>query len=165
MNYTKKRKIQEANMLLERRFLMTEVEKFDKAKPNENQWYTSQDPNSVKNPKGYRIYVKKFGQNPKDPITDTEFNTEEFKGYFIEYPTQQDADTKFNEFYNKLITKQTTPQQTNSTTTTTTLKPGTTPSVSGSTNNNAPTAEITRDELVASMANNLKAMGVGKNQA
>ena len=60
MNYTKKRKILEANMLLEQRFLMTEIEKFDKAKPNENQWYTAQDPNSVKNPKGFKIYVKKF---------------------------------------------------------------------------------------------------------
>ena len=127
MNYTKKRKIQEANMLLERRYLLTEVEKYDKAIPNENQWYTAQDPNSVKNPKGFRIFVKKFGQNPIDPIKDQEFV--EFKNYFVEYPTQQDADTKFNEFYNKLITKQTAPQQNDSTTTTTTLKPGTTPSV------------------------------------
>jgi len=161
MNYTKKRKILEANMLLEQRFLMTEIEKFDKAKPNENQWYTAQDPNSVKNPKGFKIYVKKFGQNPKDPSTDTEFT--EFKSYFIEYPTQQDADTKFNEFYTQLITKQTTPQQSGSTTTTTTLKPGTTPSVSGSTNNSGDgNNEFSRDELIGYMAKNLDQMGVGK---
>jgi hypothetical protein len=164
MNYTKKRKIQEANMLLERRFLMTEVEKFDKAKPNENQWYTAQDPNSVKNPKGYRIYVKKFGQNPIDPIKDQEFV--EFKNYFIEYANQQEADTKFNEFYTKLITKQTTPQQNNSTTTTTTLKPGTTPSISGATNSSdATSSEITRDELIGYMSKSLDTMGVGKKQA
>ena len=161
MNYTKKRKIQEANMLLERRYLLTEVEKYDKAIPNENQWYTAQDPNSVKNPKGFRIFVKKFGQNPIDPIKDQEFL--EFKNYFVEYPTQQDADTKFNEFYNKLITKQTAPQQNDSTTTTTTLKPGTTPSVSGTTNSSSSTSsELTRDELIGYMSKNLDTMGVGK---
>jgi PBSX family phage terminase large subunit len=132
-----------------------------KAKPNENQWYTAQDPSSVKNPKGFRIFVKKFGQNPIDPIKDQEFL--EFKNYFVEYPTQQDADTKFNEFYNKLITKQTTPQQNNSTTTTTTLKPGTTPSVSGTTNSSSATSsEISRDELIGYMSKNLDTMGVGK---
>ena len=88
---------------------------------------------------------------------------EKFKSYFIEYPTQQDADTKFNEFYTQLITKQTTPQQSGSTTTTTTLKPGTTPSVSGSTNNSGDgNNELSRDELIGYMAKNLDQMGVGK---
>jgi hypothetical protein len=157
MNYTKKRKIKEANMLLEKRFLMTEVvNKNDKAKPNENQWYTAEDPKSVKTPKGWKIYVKRFGKDPIDPVSDQEFI--EFKDYFIEYPTQQDADTKFNEFYNKLITKQTKPDQSGSTTTTTTLKPGTTPQ----TPKEFGASQISQDELIDMMATNLKAQGIGK---
>lgn len=161
-SYTKIRKIQEANILLERRFLLNEVvNKFDKSKPNENQWYTAEDPKSVKNPKGWKIFVKQFGKNAVDPITIPEF--EEFKNYFIEYNTQQESDTKFNEFFPKLIAKQENPQTSDgSTTTTTTVKPGTTPPAEGGTSGTSGTGgdvtdtEISRDDLINSMASQFK---------
>lgn len=154
-SYTKIRKIQEANVLLEqRRFLTEAVSKYDKAKPNENQWYTSEDPKSVKTPKGWRIFVKQFGKNPIEPSTLKEF--ESFKNYFIEYPTQQEVDTKFNEFYTKLVAMQTNPSSV--TTTTTTLKPGQTPQTPKS----ADSSEITQDDLINSIADNIRTQGIGK---
>ena len=164
-SYTKIRKIREANILLEqRRFLTEVVSGYDKTKPNENQWYTAEDPKSVKTPKGWRIFVKQFGKNPVDPITLPEFD--EFKNYFIEYNTQQESDTKFKEFFLKLIAKQEKPQTTSgSTTTTTTLKPGTTPSTSGTTDSGIDTSkgEITRDDLIGSIASNISnTYGLGK---
>lgn len=153
-SYTKIRKIQEANILLEqRRFLTEAVSKYDKAKPNENQWYVAQAPKSTKTPKEFGIFVKQFGKDPMDPISIPEF--EEFKNYFVLYPTEQQAEAKFNEFYNKLITKQTNP---NVTTTTTTLKPGQTPSPAKT----EKTGEITQDDLINAVADNVRAQGLGK---
>lgn len=157
-SYTKIRKIREANILLEQRKFLTEsVSKYDKAKPNENQWYVAPSPKSVKTPKEYGIFVKQFGKEAMDPNSIPEFA--EFKDYFILYPTEQAAETKFNEFYNSLITKQTTPTSTSdSTTTTTTAKPGTTPEGEGSTSpSSEPTSnQITRDQLIDKMASGFK---------
>ena len=73
-SYTKIRKIQEANILLEqRRFLTEAVSKYDKAKPNENQWYIGPAPKSTKTPKEFGIFVKQFGKEPMDPISLPEF--------------------------------------------------------------------------------------------
>jgi hypothetical protein len=158
-SYTKIRKIQEANILLEqRRFLTEAVSKYDKAKPNENQWYIGPAPKSTKTPKEFGIFVKQFGKEPMDPISLPEF--EEFKSYFILYPTEQQAETKFNEFYTKLITKQTTPNTPNSTTTTTTLKPGQTPQIT--TSGETGSGEITQDDLINSIAGNIRVQGIGK---
>ena len=158
-SYTKIRKIREANILLEqRRFLTEVVSGYDKTKPNENQWYTAEDPYSVKTPKGWRIYVKQFGKNAVDPIKLPEF--EEFKNYFIEYSTQQESDAKFKEFFLKLIAKQEKPQSSDSstTTTTTTAKPGTTPEGEGPTSpSSEPSSnQITRDQLIDKMASGFK---------
>lgn len=153
-SYTKIRKIQEANILLEqRRFLTESVSKYDKAKPNENQWYVAQAPKSTKTPKEFGIFVKQFGKDAVDPISLPEF--QEFKNYFILYPTEQDANLKFNEFYNKLITKQTNP---NVVTTTTTLKPGQTTQTPSPTSS----SEVTQDDLINSIADNIRAQGIGK---
>lgn len=154
-SYTKIRKIQEANILLEqRRFLTESVSKYDKAKPNENQWYVAPAPKSTKTPKEFGIFVKQFGKEAVDPISLPEF--QEFKNYFILYPTEQDANLKFNEFYNKLITKQTNPNV--ATTTTTTLKPGQTTQTPSPTSS----SEVTQDDLINSIADNIRAQGIGK---
>lgn len=154
-SYTKIRKIQEANVLLEqRRFLTEAVSKYDKAKPNENQWYIGPSPKSTKTPKEFGIFVKQFGKEAVDPISLPEF--QEFKNYFILYPTEQDANVKFNEFYNKLIAKQTNPNPV--TTTTTTLKPGQTTQ----TTSPAGSSEVTQDDLINSIADNIRAQGIGK---
>ena len=155
-SYTKIRKIQEANILLEqRRFLTEAVSKYDKAKPNENMWYVGPAPKSTKTPKEFGIFVKQFGKEAVDPISLPEFK--EFESYFILYPTEQDANVKFNEFYNKLIAKQTNPSVT---TTTTTLKPGQTTPSTGTTQTNS--TEFGHDDLVNAIASNLSAQGVGK---
>lgn len=154
ISYTKIRKIREANILLEqRRFLTESVSKYDKAQPNQNQWYVAPAPKSTKTPKEFGIFVKQFGKDPMDPISIRDFSG--FTDYFVLYPNEQAAEVKFNEFYNKLITQQTTPAPTSgSTTTTTTLKPGTTPSSDGSktTSSGATSFQITRDELINKMA-------------
>ena len=83
-SFTKQRKIQEANMLLENRFLIKEsrVER-DK---DSNRWYTAQDPTSKK----WKIFVEVFSNKEiKDPVkTPNDPLFKDYTKYWVEYSTE-----------------------------------------------------------------------------
>jgi hypothetical protein len=88
-SFTKQRKIQEANMLLENRFLVKEVrEERDK---DSNKWYTAQDPTSKK----WKIFVQTFSpKQEKDPSkTPNDPLFKDYTKYWVEYTTEANADT------------------------------------------------------------------------
>lgn len=88
-SFTKQRKIQEANMLLENRFLIKEsrVER-DK---DSNRWYTAQDPTSKK----WKIFVEVFSNKEiKDPVkTPNDPLFKDYTKYWVEYSTEANSDT------------------------------------------------------------------------
>ena len=88
-SFTKQRKIQEANMLLENRFLIKEsrVER-DK---DSNRWYTAQDPTSKK----WKIFVEVFSNKEiKDPVkTPNDPLFKDYSKYWVEYSTEANSDT------------------------------------------------------------------------
>ena len=88
-SFTKQRKIQEANMLLENRFLIKERrEERDK---NSNNWYTAQDPTSKK----WKIFVEVFSNKEiKDPVkTPNDPLFKDYTKYWVEYSTEANSDT------------------------------------------------------------------------
>ena len=88
-SFTKQRKIQEANMLLENRFLIKERrEERDK---DSNNWYTAQDPTSKK----WKIFVQTFSpKQNKDPSkTPNDPLFKDYTKYWVEYSTEANADT------------------------------------------------------------------------
>jgi hypothetical protein len=87
-SFTKQRKIQEANMLLENRFLIKERrEERDK---DSNNWYTAQDPTSKK----WKIFVQTFSpKQDKDPSkTPNDPLFKDYTKYWVEYSTEANAD-------------------------------------------------------------------------
>lgn len=88
-SFTKQRKIQEANMLLENRFLIKEsrVERDE----DSNRWYTAQDPTSKK----WKIFVEVFSNKEiKDPVkTPNDALFKDYTKYWVEYGTEANSDT------------------------------------------------------------------------
>ena len=114
-SFTKQRKIQEANMLLENRFLIKEVrEERDK---DSNRWYTAQDPTSKK----WKIFVQIFApKQVKDPSkTPNDPLFKDYTKYWVEYTTEANADTALTNLMSDM--KLGKKSDTNVTTTTTTV--------------------------------------------
>jgi hypothetical protein len=93
-SFTKQRKIQEANMLLENRFLVKEV-RIERDKDS-NKWYTAQDPTSKK----WKIFVETFSpKQVKDPSkTPNDPLFKDYSKYWVEYTTEANADTALTNF-------------------------------------------------------------------
>ena len=108
MSYTKIRRIQQANILLEGRYLIREVEQ--RRDSENNLWYTSEVPNK----KTWKIYLKKFqGGTVVDPATDKTLS--KFANFFVEYDNQALADASIDKLMTSLKTGNVgnTPQNTN----------------------------------------------------
>ena len=116
-SFTKQRKIQEANMLLENRFVVKEYkEMLDK---DSNKWYTYQNQTTKK----WQIGLQTFSpKQTKDPLTDPLFKG--YSKYFIEYTTEPNAEVALTNLITDL--KSGAKTETNITTTTTTKSPVTT---------------------------------------
>jgi len=87
-SFTKQRKIQEANMLLENRFLIKE--RRQERDKDSNNWYTAQDPTSKK----WKIFVQTFSpKQDKDPSkTPNDPLFKDYTKYWVEYSTEANAD-------------------------------------------------------------------------
>jgi hypothetical protein len=109
-SFTKQRKIQEANMLLENRFLVKEYkEMLDK---DSNKWYTYQNQTTKK----WQIGLQTFSpKQTKDPLTDPLFKG--YSKYFVEYTTEPNAEAALTNLITDL--KSGVKTETNVTTTTT----------------------------------------------
>jgi hypothetical protein len=109
-SFTKQRKIQEANMLLENRFLIKEYkEERDK---DSNRWYTYQNQKTKK----WQIGLETFSpKQVKDPLTDPLFKG--YSKYFVEYTTEPNAEAALTNLIADLKSGKKT--ETNVTTTTT----------------------------------------------
>ena len=153
-SYTKIRRIQEANILLENRFLLSEQS--TRTDNKDNVWSIKQDPTSKK----YRIFVKTFGSNDTDASESDDSDIKPFidKGYFKDFNSESDAVPTLNQIVSLIGTTQTNNKDNNSTTTTTTLKPGETPSTSGSTETSGKTS-YSDDDLIKSMTAKLQQQG------
>jgi hypothetical protein len=127
-SFTKQRKIQEANMLLENRFLIKERrEERDK---DSNRWYTAQDPTSKK----WKIFVQTFSpKQDKDPSkTPNDPLFKDYTKYWVEYSTEANADAALVNLMSDMksgkksesnVTTTTTTSSSSVTTNTTTVAP------------------------------------------
>ena len=127
-SFTKQRKIQEANMLLENRFLIKERrEERDK---DSNNWYTAQDPTSKK----WKIFVQTFSpKQDKDPSkTPNDPLFKDYSKYWVEYSTEANADAALVNLMSDMksgkksesnVTTTTTTSSSSVTTNTTTVAP------------------------------------------
>jgi hypothetical protein len=133
-SFTKQRKIQEANMLLENRFLIKERrEERDK---NSNNWYTAQDPTSKK----WKIFVQTFSpKQDKDPSkTPNDPLFKDYTKYWVEYTTEANADTALT----NLMSDMKLGKKSDTTVTTTTTS---SPSVTTNTTTVAPQSDSSKE--------------------
>ena len=142
-SFTKQRKIQEANMLLENRFLIKEVR--DERDKDSNRWYTGQDPTSKK----WKIFVQIFApRQDKDPSkTPNDPLFKDYTKYWVEYTTEANADTALT----NLISDMKSGKKSDSTVTTTT----TTSSPSVTTNTTTVTPQSDSSNEVNSYLTNI----------
>jgi hypothetical protein len=142
-SFTKQRKIQEANMLLENRFLIKEVR--DERDKDSNRWYTGQDPTSKK----WKIFVQTFApRQDKDPSkTPNDPLFKDYTKYWVEYTTEANADTALT----NLISDMKSGKKSDSTVTTTT----TTSSPSVTTNTTTVTPQSDSSNEVNSYLTNI----------
>lgn len=148
-SFTKIRKIQEANELLESRFLIKEYkEERDK---DSNRWYTYQDNTTKK----WKIGLETFSpKEVKDPSKDP--NYKNYSKYFLEYSTEPNAEYALTKLIEDLK-KGNVVTNNNSTTTTTTTKPGQ-PTTQTTTQSPQTTGsyEVTSDEYQKMVADKLQ---------
>jgi len=149
----KKRAINRANLLLEKRYLIeAETGTSNSSKDVDgNNWYVAQVPNS--NPAKYRIYVQLKGESGGTDGLEIEKKNPElwkkvsyYKSYFKDFDTEKDAkiylDTIINVIQNFKNTGGT------SGTAGLNVKPG--------------PGEVTQDQLIGVMAQNFANQGIGK---
>ena len=156
----KKRAIERANLLLERRFLIeaTTGTTITKVDSDGNQWYVGKSnvPNSTK----FKMYVKlKNETNGVDPLTLEKSNPDlwkkisDLKNYFVEYNSENDV-TPYMDSVIKSIS---------------TYKDSGTAGTAGTAgiaklNIKPGSGEVTQDELINTMAQGFEAQGIGKIQ-
>ena len=159
-SYTKIRKIREANMLLESRFLLSE--ETNKTDKKGNTWSIKVDPTTKK----YKIFVKTFGKDEMDASKSTDQNVKKFidAGYFKEFNSENDATPTFNQIFN-FVDKPITPVKTETPSSTSGTTSGDTQTTSGQTKTTSDTTSsssswsmptVTDDEAIDSIASGLQ---------